>query len=270
MLRATHLPTGAGFVLRHWDKAQILDVRKRVERKLDVEAAMSPDRVALLFQKSHEDEPIGETLYVGPADGVDPQVGRWVYRPPAAEGEPERVWWQVFWRSADDYHQLVAWSPAARFADFAQAMRALEGSITPAPGFTAPQTLLFDSGRDDCGPPARADRALAIRDSRRFTEARERLRAAWTPYRDDPPAGALDPASALYLAELTTMDALYRSAEACVHKSARERRDCRVLEGPVSGASSEAFQQGVVRCIDEDPELDAALDAALAKVLGAT
>lgn len=265
LARWVHTPTGGGLALRDLDAAALFDVKGRAER-LDLEGALSPDRVARVAQHSQDEEDVGLTVAITPGDG--PDTGRWVYLPPARAGEPPRVWWQVFWRSARGHHQAVGWAPLAQGAAFAQAMRAVERAVQVDPGFTPPQGVLFDAGRDDCGPPVRASRAQALATSRRPAEAQAALRARYQA-RLMASGGPMDPATGLALGELRAVGLLYRMVEDCVLRTAREHRECRVEEGRPEGTRSTRFQQAVVACLDADTTLSAALDGALTPFLGA-
>ena len=223
-----------------------MEVEDRKLRDLEVAAALSPDRVARLTQQAQEDALT--TLYVGPADGVEPRVGRWVY-----VDERGVAWWQVFFRDGEDFVQLLAWSSGDRFAEFAGVMRSVEAKV-PAEG----ETLLFDGGRADCAV-RQVDRATVLRDSRRFEEARGALRTAWE-------ASAGDP-SALAMAELRATGLLYRKTETCVHAAARSQRACLVHEGPVRGERDRALHEAAVACLDEDDEVGEAVGLAVRSFL---
>lgn len=219
------------------------------DKKLDeisVDDALSPDRVARLAQQAQDEELT--TLFVGPADGVDHRVGRWVY-----VDSRDIAWWQVFFREGDDFVQLIAWAPVDRFTEFADLMRAVEGRV-PASG----ETLLFDGGRADCAL-RQVERASIIRDSRRFDEARGALRTAW-----EESSGDVD---SLAMAELRAMGLLYRKSERCVHAAARSQRTCLVHEGAVRGARDAALHAAAVACLDEDDEVSMAVGLAIESLL---
>lgn len=262
-LRARNTWTGAGFALQSWTREALLSARPRLERALDVDAVMSGDRIAALIQREQDAKTVGPTVYLGPADGVDSTLGRWVYLPPE---QPRRVWWQVIWRSQDDIHQLVAWCPIEEFGRCALDFRELEGAVRR--DWQPPTTVLFDSGQERCGAPLHADRARAMRASVRFDEARSLMRRALERYREAP-SPPLPADAALRLAELSSSDALYRGAEACVHRAARDRRVCEVQEGPAADQADRDLQEAVVACMDEDPTMNEALNAAIAPYLGA-
>ncbi|HJN72635.1 MAG TPA: hypothetical protein QGF58_01760 [Myxococcota bacterium] len=223
-----------------------LEVEDRKLGELDLDAALSPDRVARLTQQAQEEELT--TLFTGPADGVDARVGRWVYVDSRGV-----AWWQVFFREGEGFVQLIAWAPADRFSEFATVMRSVEGRV-PASG----ETLLFDGGRADCAV-RQVDRASLIRDSRRFEEARGALRSSWE-------ASELDP-NALAMAELRILGLLYRKTERCVHAAARSQRACLVHEGPVWGERDRALHAAAVACLDEDGEVPEAISLAIGDFL---
>lgn len=257
LARWSHAETGAGLVVRTLDQAVLLEKKSRQLRKVDTESALSPDRLARVVQRSQPDDTLGPTAYLGPADGVAPHVGRWVYLGP----DRERVWWQVFWRQDDTYVQWIGWAPSEQFAGFATAMRALEASA-PAP---VSQTLLFDAGRAGCAART-ASRGDAIRDSLRFEDARGALRDRWHA------TLAADPATSqtvLSLGELRAMGVLYRLAEDCVQAAARQERACRVYEGTPSSPESVRLQAAVVQCIDNEAQVAEAVDLALAPLMSA-
>ena len=266
-LRARHVPTGGGLALRALDAATLTDLRARGTRGVDVEAVLSPDRLARAAQMSQNEDEQSSTVFVGPADGAGAHLGRWVLTPTPAPGEAPRVYWQLFWRTDGEFHQLIAWAPLSDGARFVTAMRAFERGLT-TPGYTPPKTVLYDAGRDGCGPPVRADRAEALRLSRRFEEARGVLRESWD-RRLAAETGPMPAELGLQLAELRVMGLLYRLAESCVQSEARARRDCEVEEGPAVGARNLAFQEGIVRCMDADTTVGAAARAAVAPYLGA-
>ncbi|MCB9741214.1 MAG: hypothetical protein H6741_16650 [Alphaproteobacteria bacterium] len=250
-LQAHHLPTGGGFSLRHLPLDEVLLTSRRVQRQHEVEATMSPDRLALLFAKEHEETLGPATLYTGPGEGP---TGRWVYRDPE---DPGRLWWQVLWRSEAHVHQLVAWGPVDRLEAWTAAMMAVEQGVDLT-GYAPPPTLLFDAGRDDCGPPVQVDRRALLQRSARFAQAREQLRGAAEAY-----DGPLPPRSALRLAELAALDTLFEGVDSCVHAVARQRRACQVVEGP----PDEAFAAAVQSCVDGTPDLGPLVEAAMARAL---
>lgn len=266
-LRARHLPTGGGLAVRTLDAATLQDLRARATRGVDVEAVLSPDRLARAAQLSQGDELEVSTVYVGPAEGAGAPLGRWVYTPIPAPGEAPRLYWQLFWRTDGEVHQLIAWAPLDDGARLVAAMRALEAGLT-TPGYTPPRTVLYDAGRDGCGPPAQADRAAAVRATRRFDEARGALRVAWDA-RLAAETGPMPAELGLQLAELRVMGLLYRLAESCVQSEARTRRECEVQEGPAVGARNQGFQASVVACMDADTTVGAAVQAAVTPYLGA-
>lgn len=267
-LRARHVPTSGGLALRTLDAATLTDLRDRATRGVNVEAVLSPDRIARAAQMSQGEDEQASTVVVGPAEGAGIPLGRWVLTPPPAPGEAARLYWQLFWRTDGEVHQLIAWAPLSEGARFVAAMRELERGIT-TPGYTPPKTVLYDAGRDDCGPPVRADRAATLRLSRRFDEARGALRASWDA-RLAAGTGPMPAELGLQLAELRVMGLLYHLVETCVQSEARARRDCAVEEGPAVGARSLTFQEGVVRCMDADTTVGAATRAAVAPYLGAS
>lgn len=260
-----HAPSGGGWAVRSLDAAPYLAVRGRVAERVDLDAALSPDRFAMLAMQEVQGTPGLRTVFVGPADGVDAQVGRWVFTAPADEGR-RLVWWHTYWRTPDAFVELAAWAPLAGLPALQEGMRALEaaGRVSAAQA----ETLLFESGQQGCGPALHADRAQAIRESRRFGDAREVLRSAHTQARaaESP---ALSPPVGLRLSEHRAMGVLYRHAEACVHDVARAQRVCTVLEGEPRGAGSQALQAGIVACLDRDPKLSDELAGAVEAVWSA-
>jgi hypothetical protein len=117
-VRARHLPTGGGLVTRALDAATLTDLNARATRGLDVAAVLSPDRLARATQMSQPEDAQASTVFVGPADGVGDHLGRWVLTPTPAPGEAARVYWQLFWRTDGEYHQLIAWAPITEGARF--------------------------------------------------------------------------------------------------------------------------------------------------------
>ena len=224
----------------------VLEVEDRKLKEIEVDAALSPDRVARLTQKAQTDALT--TLYVGPADGVSSRVGRWVYL-----DDRGLAWWQIFFREGQDFVQLIAWAPAERFGELAVVMKDVEARV-PASG----ETLLFDGGRQECAH-RQVDRATVLRDSRRFDEARGALRVAWEEGEGDP--------HALAMAELRAMGLLYRKTEQCVHAAARSQRACLVHEGPVRGERDRALHDAAVECLDEDDEVAEAVGLAVGRFL---
>lgn len=238
-----HTPSGGGWAIRSLDAATYLDVQQRVAGRIDVTAALSADRFAMLALQEVQDVEGLRTVYVGPADGVDAQVGRWVFTAPA-EPTGRRVWWHVYWRTPSSFVELAAWAPAAQLPQLQDDLRRVEALGRPSAPPT--ETLLFESGQQDCGPPVRLERSVALRQSRRFDDAREVLRAQ----HDLAPSP-----TALRLGEHRALGVLYRATEACVHDVARAQRVCSVLEGEARGARAEGLQAAVVACLDGDPKL---------------
>jgi len=253
----THTPTGGGYAIRSLPAAPYLEVRERVAGRIDVGAALSADRYLMLALQQSGASDL-HTLYVGPADGVDSQVGRWVYSARADDGHP-LVWWHVAWRTPTAFVELAAWAPLEQLPRLGPAMRQVEaaGVIAVPPA----ETLLFESGQQGCGPAMHADRASAVRATRRFGDAREILHAGYAPSRDRP-----DAAATLLLAEHRAFGVLYRHAESCVHEVARRRRVCTVVEGPVRGPAAEAFQEALVNCLDDDAALSRDLESGVEAV----
>ncbi|MCP4807393.1 MAG: hypothetical protein GY913_12120 [Proteobacteria bacterium] len=226
-----------GLVVREVELAPVVASSRRVEA-LDTDAVLSPDRIARLVEQAQED-PL-TTVFVGPADGVDAALGRWVYTDTNGF-----VWWQTFWRVDDGYAQLVAWSPVDDAGAFVAEMQRIEAGI----GHDAGPTVLFDAGRSDCAA-AQVERAAVVRESQAFEAARGALREEWAASERD--------ADALALAELRALGVLYRMGEQCIHVGARKERACLVHEGPVRDARDAGVQRGAVACLDADPEIAAA------------
>jgi len=249
-----HTPSGGGWAIRSLEAAPYLAVRQRVAGRIDVDAALSPDRFAMLALQQAQDTDGLKTLYVGPADGVDPQVGRWVFTAPDAT-TGRLAWWHVYWRTPTHFVELAAWAPQDQLPQLQAALRQVEAAgDTGAP---PTPTLLFESGQQDCGPPVAMDRATAIRESRRFDDAREILRAQHL---------AAPSPTALRLGELRALGVLYRQVEACVHEQARNQRVCAVVEGEAKGARATGLQAGVVACLDGDRGLSEELTRELEAV----
>lgn len=227
---------GWGLVVRDVELTPLVEGRRA--QALDVPAMLSPDRVARLVADAQTD-PL-TTVFVGPADGVDPALGRWVYTD--TQGF---VWWQVFWRVDQGTAHAIAWAPVSQAAAFAEAMRQVEAGVEHASG----PTVLFDAGRSECAP-AQVERAVVVRESQAFTDAREALREAWSASERD--------ADMLALAELRALGVLYRMSEQCIHVGARRERACLVHEGPVRDSRDAGVERGAVACLDADPEIAAA------------
>jgi hypothetical protein len=246
-----HPASSGGWAIRSMAAAPYLEVSRRVGGRVDVDAALSADRFAMLALQEVQGSPGLHTLFVGPADGTAPQAGRWVFTAPTESGE-RLVWWHVYWRTPLSFVEFAAWAPVDQLPGLQQDIRQVEAAGKPSVAPT--ETLLFESGQQACGPTLRADRAAAIRDSRRFDDAREVLREshvkALEPSRSD-----LAPAAGLRLAEHRAMGVLYRSTETCLHEVARAQRVCTVVEGQVKGASSVGLQAAVVACLDGKPKI---------------
>lgn len=234
-----------GLVVRPVELAPV-EGGRRVEA-LDLDGMLSPDRVARVVEQA-QDEAL-TSVFVGPADGVDAGLGRWVYL-----DAHDRLWWQIFWRVDGQHAQAIAWAPRADAAAFVQEMRAVESAVT----HPSAVTVLFDAGRSDC-PAAQVDRGAVLRDSQAFETARGALRQAWSEHPGQP--------GDLALAELRTLGVLYRKVEQCVHAGARSERACLVHEGPVRDARDAAVHQGAVACLDRDDEIAAATALAVRRFL---
>ncbi len=257
-----HAASGGGWAIRSLEAGPYLDVRRRVAGRVDVNAALSADRFAMLAMREVRETEGLRTLFVGPADGIDSQVGRWIFTAPGPQAQ-RWVWWHVYWRTPTSFVEFAAWAPLEQFPRLEEDLQRVEsaGRSTVKPT----ETLLFESGEKGCGPPARVDRSAAIRQSRRFDDAREILRQGHEGARANP-SPTVSPAAGLRLAEHRAMGVLYRHTETCVHEVARARRVCTVLEGEVKGATSRGLQDALVSCLDADAKLTEDLGQSLEAV----
>ncbi len=230
--------------LRELDLSETLDVSSRKLRGVDLHGAASPDRIARLVQQAQDEDLT--TVYLGPADGVDSHLGRWVYLD--AQG---RVGWQLFWSLGEGrYGQLIAsgrqvqaWMPGVE-----------EALSIPE----ATPTVLFDAGRGDCRA-RQVERAEVLRASRRFEDARTALRLEWE--------ASPRQAGMLELAELRAMGLLYRKAESCIQSAARQHRACKVVEGPALSERDLVLMDSAVACVDQDDEVGLAVRQAVHPLL---